>query len=212
MYGKVIKAISGFFHNSMILIIYTTSGRQSGCGTESYISSYTCSNPYSCTQSYSCTESYACKVDSTCTKTVRASCPYDCSYTETYTYRTCGSGLNICGNRTGTRTVQKTCYKDCTKNESYSCKKDSTCTRSTTCYRTATCDNHNGPCTSKRNKSCILTHGKTCSGYYDVIEWQDWSSYQSDSIDEIKSNQTCENIKRVQTRNGYVYNDNVVFE
>ena len=102
--------------------------------------------------------------------------------------------------------ISKTCYKDT------SCSRTSTCTRPATCYRTETCDNHDGPCTSTRNKSCTLTHGKTCNGYYDVIEWQNWSNYQSDLINEIKSNQTCQNIKRVQIRDGYVYNDNVVFE
>lgn len=111
-------------------------------------------------------------------------------------------------------------YKYCTKSVPYdsTCPSTSTCTRpatcykNTICYRTATCDNHDGPCTSKRNKSCTLTHEKTCNGYYDVIEWQNWSNYQSDSISKIQSNQTCENIKKVQTRDGYVYNDNIVFE
>lgn len=101
---------------------------------------------------------------------------------------------------------------DTTCSSTSTCTRPATCYKSATCYRTATCDSHDAPCTSKRNKSCTLTHDKMCNGYYDVIEWQDWSNYQSDSINEVKSNQTCENIKRVQTRDGYVYNDNIVVE
>lgn len=79
------------------------------------------------------------------------------------------------------------------------------------------CESHGECCCGREYidvaNTCEVTHNISCPAYYEISGWQDFTDWSINPVEEVKySENSYEEIVKVETAEKYVYNDNQIWQ